>query len=88
MNHECGAYNGAMPSFIVTQPSWFSSRLELCENGQVIGELKMLKKMSYALAEATMPDGTARFGYTGWMAGYVSISSRLSNSFFRSTPHR
>jgi len=55
-----------MPSFVITQPSWFSSKLELQENGRVLGELNMLKKMSYALAEAKMPEGNALFGYKGW----------------------
>lgn len=62
-----------MPSFIVTTPSWFSSKQEIHENGRLIGELKMLKRFSYALAEARIGDRTVRFGYKGWTARTIFI---------------
>jgi hypothetical protein len=55
-----------MPSYAVTRPSLFSLKQELRENDRVLGELIMLKKWSYALAEARMPDRIVRFGYRGW----------------------
>ncbi len=63
-----------MQSYAITKPSWLSANLELRENDRIIGELTMLKKMSYSLAEARMPDGTiVRFGYTGWTARNIFI---------------
>lgn len=62
-----------MPSFTITKPSWFSSTLELRQGDRIIGELKMIKKFSYALAEAKMPDQLVRFGYNGWTARDVFI---------------
>lgn len=55
-----------MPSYTVTRPSWFSSELELREGNRVIGTLSMLKKWSYALAEARIGGRPVRFGYAGW----------------------
>ncbi len=55
-----------MPSYTVTSPSWFSYTQELRENTHIIGTLTMLRKWSYMLAEAKMPDRTVRFGYKGW----------------------
>ncbi len=62
-----------MPSYTITSPSWFSSTQELREDGRVIGALTMLKKWSYALAEARMPDQTVRFGYAGWTSRTLFI---------------
>lgn len=56
-----------MPAYTVTSPSWFSATQELRgETGNLIGELVMIKRLSYALAEARMPGRTVRFGYEGW----------------------
>ncbi len=63
-----------MPSYAVTRPSWFSSSLEVKEGGRLVGELVMLKKFSYALAEARMPGRPAvRFGYEGVMVRKLFI---------------
>lgn len=62
-----------MPSFAVTKPSWFSSKLEIHENGRLVGELKMLRKLSYSLAEARFGERIVRFGYKGWTARTVFL---------------
>lgn len=62
-----------MPSFTVTKPSWFSPKYEIHENGRLIGELKMLRKLSYSLAEARIGDRIVRFGYKGWTARTVFL---------------
>lgn len=55
-----------MPSYAAIKPSWLSSELELRENGRLLGGMKMLKKWSYALAEAKVASRTIRLGYNGW----------------------
>lgn len=66
-----------MPSYTVAKPSWFSRTHELRENDHMLGELTMLKVLSCALAEATMPDRTVRFGYKGWNVRKLFIQDTL-----------
>jgi hypothetical protein len=66
-----------MPSYTITKPSWFSCTHEFRTEGRLVGELKMLKKLSYALAEARMGDRVFRFGYTGWTARKIFIHDTL-----------
>lgn len=60
------SYDELMSLYRIVRPSWLSATLELYEGEKKIGEMVMLKKWSYALAEAKMPDSTVRFGYKGW----------------------
>lgn len=55
-----------MPSYTVSRPSWFSSELEVREDGRIIGTMKILKKWSYALAEGRLGGRAVRSGYKGW----------------------
>lgn len=68
-----------MPNYIATRPSWTSSSLELRQDGVLIGELAMLKKWSYALAEARMPERTVRFGYSGWTMRTLFMQDETGN---------
>jgi hypothetical protein len=51
--------------FTVTKPSWFAAEWKVKQKGKIVGSLRMLKKLSYMLAEAKVQKKTYHMGYRG-----------------------
>ncbi|MBP9750483.1 MAG: hypothetical protein KBC95_01405 [Candidatus Peribacteraceae bacterium] len=75
-----------MPAYVVNSPSWFSATQELRgETGNLVAELVMLKRLSYALAEARLPGRTVRFGYEGWTGRKIFIQDEQGKDIATAT---
>ncbi len=68
-----------MPTLIATKPSLFSSALEVKQGNQILEELTLKKKWSYALAEVHFNNQTVQFGYTGWTTRKIFIRDTDGN---------
>lgn len=62
-----------MEPLIFKSKSWWKSEWDLYRGEQLVGSLRMRKKMSYALAEISIGEKRWEIGYKGWNANRIFL---------------
>jgi hypothetical protein len=65
--------------YTVQKKSWFTPLWELQRDGKTVGTLRMIRKMTYSLAEAKTSVGNFEFGYKGWNSSAQFIRDEAGN---------